>query len=154
MRELLGGGRIVRIERERLARRALGVRPARELQVRLRLRGEGGVGIRRKLERGLRSRERLLRPLEHAEDEGAQDVVIDLVRLDRDGVVDGRERVAMAVPLVKLAGREMVQRERVVGHLRERFAKGVFRIGVAADFLELKAAEDLRGKSAGVHAEK
>ena len=86
--ELVGGGGVVGIERERLPRGLLGARPLLHLQVRLRLGGEGAGVVRIEAQRGARGGERLLRPVEDAEDEGAQDVVVGFVRLDGDGLVD------------------------------------------------------------------
>ena len=103
---------------------------------------EGASVLRIEAQRRLRGGETVARAVEDGEDVAAQDVVVGVVGLLGDGAVNGRERLAFSLRLVELAGGELVEGEGVVGLLRERFAKGVFGIGVAAEVFELEAAED------------
>ena len=95
--------------------------------------------------------QRILRPIKHAKDKGAQNVMIGFVGREGDGAVDGLQRHAVALGLMELADREVMQRKGIVWLLRERFAKGAFSIRVAADSLELETAKDLRGNAGVAH---
>ena len=65
--------------------------------------------------------------------------------------VDGHEGLAFTLRLVKLAGGELVEGEGVVRLLREGFLEGALGVGVAAEFLELEPAEELRMRGIEAH---
>ena len=151
LRELVGGGAVVGVQRQRFAGGAFGVRPARGLQVGLRFGGKGGAAMRVEIQRGLGGGKRFLRTIEGAEDETLQHVVISLIGLDGDGLPDGRQSIPTALGDLKLAAGEMVKREGVVRIGGERFLKGLQRVGIAAQFLELQGAEKLWSRPEPAH---
>ena len=147
--ELIGRAGIIGIEGEGLPGGTLrlqgqspqyAARPARLGGVRV---GRNGI----EGETYLGGIEGFLRAIERAEDEGAQDVVLPIVRLDRDGPVDGGQGLLAEFGNPPLTAGELMQRE---GVFRSALRKSASLKGargssaLTAQLLELQPAEELR----------
>ncbi|MEI9894865.1 MAG: hypothetical protein WDN28_13515 [Chthoniobacter sp.] len=149
--ELIGRAGVIRVEGERLPGGLLGERPLFHLQVRLRLGGVGVgiVGIEPQGHAG--GVEGFLGPLERAENEAAQHVMLRFVRLDGDGPLDGLQRLLAQLIHAPLAAGELVQGKGVVRLLRKRFLERAGGIRETAQLLELQATQDLWMRNPGAH---